>query len=139
MSDKAVTKAELENKLACHFSKMKKLVTDYILYLEKKYDSQDETAADVVSTTRLAFVDLPSAGWQGTGNLYSQVVNIDGVTEFSKVDINISVEQLAIFHEKDIAFVTENEDGVVTVYCIGQRPANDYTVQVSITEVIVDG
>lgn len=134
-----LTKEELELRLACHFSRMKKLVTDYILYLEKKYGSKDETVDDVSSTTRIASIDISSAGWQGTGNLYSQVVTIDGVTEFSKVDINPSVEQLAIFHEKDIAFVTENEDGVVTVYCIGQKPADDYTVQVSITEVNVNG
>ena len=41
----------------------------------------------------------------------------------------------AIFHDKDLAFVTENEDGVVTVYSIGDKPTNDYTIQVSITEV----
>ena len=38
-------------------------------------------------------------------------------------------------YEKDIAFVTENVDGVVTVFCIGQMPANDYVVQASITQV----
>jgi hypothetical protein len=47
------------------------------------------------------------------------------------------VEQLAIFHNKDVAFVTENEDGVVTVYAIGDKPTQDYTIQVSITEVVV--
>ena len=46
-----------------------------------------------------------------------------------------SVEQLVIFYEKDLTFVTENEGGVVTVYAIGQKPTNDYTIQVTITEV----
>ena len=41
------------------------------------------------------------------------------------------------FYEKDITFVTENEGGVVTVYVIGQKPTNDYTIQVTITEVDV--
>ena len=40
------------------------------------------------------------------------------------------------FHDKDIGFVTENENGVVTVYLIGKKPENDYTMQVSITEVL---
>lgn len=75
--------------------------------------------------------------WVGEGNLYSQVVTVYGVTPNSQVDLTPSVEQLAIFHDKDLAFVTENEDGVVTVYAIGQKPTNDYTIQATITEVYV--
>ena len=64
-------------------------------------------------------------------------MTISGVTENSQVDLTPSVEQLVVFYEKDLTFVTENEDGVVTVYAIGQKPTNDYTVQVTITEVNV--
>jgi hypothetical protein len=46
-----------------------------------------------------------------------------------------SAEQLAIFHEKDLAFVTENVDGVVTIYAIGDKPLNDYVIQATLTEV----
>jgi hypothetical protein len=53
------------------------------------------------------------------------------------VDLTPSVEQLTIFHDKDLAFVTENEDGTVTVYAIGQKPENDYTIQATIKEVAV--
>jgi hypothetical protein len=90
-------------------------------------------------SSRISYIDLPSANWKGSGSPYSQVVTIDGVTENSKVDINPSVEQLAIFHTKDIAFVAENEDGVVTVYCIGQKPTSDYQMQITITEVDING
>ena len=83
----------------------------------------------------IASVTLLRDKWNGDDSLYSQVVSIDGVTEYSKVDLNPTVEQLAIFRKKDIAFVTENEDGVVTVYCIGQKPTSDYTMQATITEV----
>lgn len=89
------------------------------------------------SPATIGSVYLPASGWAGSASPYSQVVNIPGVTENSQVDLTPSVEQLAIFHEKDLAFVTENEDGVVTVYAIGQKPENDYTMQVTITEVIV--
>ena len=75
--------------------------------------------------------------WVATGSYYSQVVTVEGATENSQVDLTPSVEQLAIFYQKDLAFVTENEDGVVTVYAIGQKPENDYTIQVTITEVAV--
>ena len=86
---------------------------------------------------RIANVDLLSANWVGTASPYSQVVQIDGITEYSQVDLTPSIEQLIIFYDKDLGFVTENEDGVVTVYAIGQKPENDYTIQVTITEVSV--
>lgn len=93
--------------------------------------------ASEFAPARIGEVTLASAGWIGAASPYSQVVSIDGVTANSQVDLTPSVEQLAIFHEKDLAFVTENEDGVVTVYAIGQKPENDYTIQVTITEVAI--
>lgn len=80
-------------------------------------------------------VTLRSSAWVGAESPYSQVVTINGVTPYSKVDLLPSVEQLAVFHNKDLAFVTENEDGVVTVYAIGDKPTMDYTMQVQIAEV----
>ena len=84
---------------------------------------------------RIGYITLLSDKWKGDGHLYSQIVSVEGATKNSQVDLTPSVEQLAIFYEKDLAFVTENEDGVVTVYAIGQKPQNDYTIQVTITEV----
>lgn len=83
----------------------------------------------------IGYVTLLADKWTESGKIYSQVVEIAGVTKNSQVDLTPSVEQLVIFHDKDLAFVTENVDGVVTVYAIGQKPANDYTIQVTITEV----
>ena len=88
-------------------------------------------------TARVDYVHLSASGWLGEDGFYSQVVDLDGITEYSQVDLKPSAEQLAIFHEKDIGFSTENEDGIVTVYVIGDKPTNDYTMQVSITEVVV--
>ena len=86
---------------------------------------------------RIANVVLLGSGWSGAASPYSQVVTVPGVTARSQVDLTPSVEQLAIFHEKDLAFVAENNGGVVTVYAVGQKPENDYTIQVTITEVSV--
>jgi hypothetical protein len=97
----------------------------------------DENPVHTRPLASIGTVSLPSANWVGSANLYSQVVDIDGVTENSQVDLTPSVEQLVIFYEKDLTFVTENEGGVVTVYAIGQKPENDYTIQVTITEVSV--
>lgn len=86
---------------------------------------------------RIAEVVLLAEAWTGSDKLHSQVVVLDGITKFSQVDLKPSAEQLAVFHEKDIAFSTENDDGVVTVYAIGDKPTRDYTFEVSITEVVV--
>ena len=88
---------------------------------------------------RIAEVTLYASAWQTTTktNLHSQVVTIEGVTENSQVDLTPSAELLATFHQKDLALVTENEDGLVTVYAIGDKPTADYTMQVTIKEVTV--
>lgn len=86
---------------------------------------------------KIGYVSLLADAWEGEGGLYSQVVELDGVTENSQVDLTPSVQQLAVFYNKDLAFVTENYGGVVTVYAIGQKPTNDYIIQVTITEVDV--
>lgn len=95
------------------------------------------TAVTNAIVAKVADVSLPAANWEGSDNLYSQVVSISGVTENSQVNLTPSVEQMAIFYEKDITFVTENDGGVVTVYVIGQKPENDYTIQANIVEVSV--
>lgn len=99
----------------------------------KKY--LDENPVKVGSTATIGVVELLANKWEGSENLYSQRVTIDGVTENSQVDLTPSVEQLVVFYEKDLTFVTENEGGTVTVYAIGQKPTHDYTIQVTITEV----
>ena len=88
------------------------------------------------AAARVAQVKLLASAWVGSGNLYSQVVTIDGVTENSQVNLTPSIQQLSTFYEKDITFSTENAGGVVTVYVIGQKPENDYTIQADIVEVI---
>ena len=86
-------------------------------------------------SARVTDVELLSVNWIGEASPYFQVVDIEGVTPNSQVDLTPSIEQLTIFHDKDLGFVTENEDGVVTVYALGQKPENDYVIQVTITEV----
>ena len=67
-----------------------------------------------------------------------QVANAT-ITPYSKIDLQLSAEQIAIFYEKDLAFVTENDGGKVTVYSIGRVPENDYVIQATISEVLVNG
>ena len=105
---------------------------------DQKQQARANIGALGVAQVRVGEITLNSASWvERSTNLYSQVVSIEGVTEYSQVDLTPSVGQLVVFYEKDLAFVTENEDGVVTVYAIGQKPTNNYTMQVTITEVNV--
>lgn len=87
------------------------------------------------NAVRIGEVELLADAWEGEASPYSQIVELEGITENSQVDLTPSVSDLVIFHEKDLAFVTENNGGTVTVYAIGQKPQNDYTIQVTITEV----
>lgn len=87
----------------------------------------------IVKTTTIT---LLASDWDSdSDNQHSQIVAIADVTPYSKIDLQPTVEQLAIFYEKDITFVTENDNGIITVYCIGQKPMNDYVMQATITEV----
>lgn len=68
---------------------------------------------------------------------HSQIVEVKNVTNKSQVDLTPDVQQLEVFYEKDLTFVTKNLSSVVTVYAVGQKPTNDYTIQVTLTEVDV--
>lgn len=76
---------------------------------------------------------------QASDDRYYQVVTVDNakITPNSKIDLQPSSEQLCIFHEKDLAFVTENDDGVVSIFCVGQVPTNDYKIQATVTEITI--
>ena len=87
-------------------------------------------------------VTLYADKWiQAADNRWYQTVTVDNatITPNSKVDLQPSSDQLSIFYEKDLAFVTENEDGVVFVFCVSQVPKNDYTIQSTVTEVVANG
>lgn len=86
---------------------------------------------------KIGEVVLPASAWEGSDNLYYQVVESEGVTSKSQIDLTPDVQQLMVFYEKDVTFVTRNKDAVVTVFAVGQKPLNDYTVQVTITEMNV--
>ena len=74
--------------------------------------------------------------WVENDGGYSQVIDVDGVTPNSELTISFSESQLKAFHEKDLTFVAGNKNGVVTMYITGQKPQNDYVVQITVREVI---
>ena len=88
----------------------KDLVTnEHLLYVISELQ-KTIASLSAKSVVKYITISLPASAWsKDTDNRYSQVVKIEGVTEYSKIDLQPDAEQLAIFHEKDIAFVTENE------------------------------
>lgn len=68
---------------------------------------------------------------------HSQIVEVKDATNKSQVDLTPDIQQLEVFYEKDLTFLTKNLSRVVTVYAVGQKPLNDYTIQVTLTEVDV--
>lgn len=93
----------------------------------------------VDSSIKISSVTLYADQWVGETSPYSQRVEISGATINSKINLNPTVEQLNVFYNKDISFVVENDNGNITVYCIGQKPTNDYTMQATLMGVLIDG
>ena len=93
---------------------------------------------------RIGEVFLPSRAWQQCPEGFRQMVEVvpiagPGVTAKSQVDLTPSPAQIAVFCEKYLAFVAVNYVGSVVVFAIGQRPMNDYTMQVTLSEVAAEG
>ena len=89
-----------------------------------------------VYSERITDVTLKADGWVGETSPYSQVVTVNTVTPNSKVILDLNEEQAIIFSEKNVTFIVENTNGVVTFKALGDKPKNDYTVQVTIKEVV---
>ena len=91
----------------------------------------------VSSAVRLTEILLPASQWKGGASPYFQTVTLQGISIYSKVDMLPGPAQLEEFRAKELAFTTENDGGVVTVYAIGSRPESDITMQAVITEVTI--
>lgn len=99
---------------------------------------EKEEVVKLANAPKISEVTLSAAAWGGEGEKWhSQVATCKDFTEKCQVDLTPSLEQLEIFYEKDLTFLTQNKGGVVTVYAVGQKPLNDYTIQVTLTEVDV--
>lgn len=88
------------------------------------------------AAVKLTGITLPVSGWKGAVSPYFQVVEVEGVSVNSKVDLQPDPQQLEQFRQMDLAFVAENDGGVVTVYAIGDKPRGDCALQATVTEVI---
>ena len=97
----------------------------------------DTKVSDQINNALPVLTDivLSSLGWTGGPDLWSQIVDVRGITKNSKIDLQPTVAQIVDFKNNGIALMTENINGTITVYAIGSMPSEDYTIQVLITEV----
>ena len=121
-----------------------KVVNNEILLLKNLVDGfateeyvNNALATITITVSKLTTVTLLAANWSGEANPWSQVVTIDGVTPNSKIDLRATALQIVELQDNDIAFIAENDDGVITVYALGSKPETDYVLQAEITEVVV--
>ena len=93
-----------------------------------------------------AYITLLPDAWQPILDDYGEpiakrfyqpvTVNNAIITPNSKVDLQPNPEQLAIFHSKDLTFTAINRGGNVRVCIVGQKPEQEYVLQVTVTEVV---
>jgi len=115
--------------------------TNIKFWIEEVDDLDDDlvlTHKEFLELTKLRVVNitLDKTKWYGSGP-YTQTVSIEGVTPLSKIDFCPTPVQLQDLYNKGMAFIAENKSGTVTIYCIGQRPTTNITLQVNVTEVYI--
>ena len=87
------------------------------------------------SSVRMSTLTVPANTWKGGESPYSQVVSVVGITINSKIDMQLSADQMELLHDQNVSFTIVNEKGVVTIYAIGEKPATNCVFQITLTEV----
>lgn len=97
------------------------------------------------SVIKIRTISLPASGWTGDTSPFAQAVTIDDVTANSKIDLQLTPQQLVWVQDNDFALTTENNNGTITVYAIGdEAPDVNFTedegglglIQVTISETV---
>ena len=94
-------------------------------------------ALDGVPAARITTIFVPSYGWSSSGSVYSQDIDVPGITAKSKIDLLPSPEQMTELLTAGISLTAVNSDGYVTFFALGRAPISDMDMQAMITEVII--
>lgn len=90
----------------------------------------------VGSSGKITQITLPAANWKNAASPFFQSVEVPGISESSKIDIQPNKEQVAKFCIDGTMLHIENNSGVATAYAIGTKPDEDLVLQVTLTEVV---
>jgi hypothetical protein len=78
-----------------------------------------------------------TTGWTGDASPYAQIVTISGMTATKMVDLQPTPEQIhALMENGTSGLQAVNNNGAVTVYAFGEKPAEAMTIQATLTEVL---
>ena len=88
---------------------------------------------------KMTTISAPQANWKGGESPYSMAVGVDVVTVSSKVDVQLSMEQMVLLKDQIITFMAENNGGNVTLYAFGDKPKADIMLQATVTEMAGEG
>jgi hypothetical protein len=69
---------------------------------------------------------------------YSQVVVLDKITKYSRLDLQPDTDMLTEFKTLGVSFVTENQGGTLWVHSVGAKPTTTYIMQATIVETEVE-
>lgn len=89
------------------------------------------------SMPKLTTVTIPVSGWEGSMSPYSQVISVNGVNVNSKLDLLPTSTQISELQSEEISLTASNNNGVVTIFAIGNKPTSSYEMQLLITDVEV--
>lgn len=98
-------------------------------------NTAEEGTGVVPVLPRITTINLPKTSWSGSAEPYSQVVTVNTVTSFTKIDLQPTAQQIVSLQNEEISLMIENNNGVVTCYAVGNKPTVDYTIQVLLQEV----
>lgn len=74
------------------------------------------------------------------GYRYQKITITDvPITPNSKIDLQLTTDELVAFYAKSLAFMVENNNGDLSVVCVGQIPQHDWRFRATVTEVVIDG
>lgn len=103
----------------------------------QKWENVDATALGASRTITIA---LTASMWitESDGRFY-QNITVNGLTKYSKVDLQPNPEQLTSLRAYGITLTTKNSEGALRVYAVGVKPIESYVLQATVTEVSVNG
>lgn len=106
-------------------------------YKDLKYlMAGDEIVTQVLAQAkpRVVTINLTTDWIKDANDKYGQTITLDGITKYSRLDLQPSADMLAEFKQLNLVFVTENNNGVITVYSVGDMPLKSYEMQATIVE-----
>lgn len=83
----------------------------------------------------LKSISMPYTSWQGEGP-YTQVLDVSDITPNSKIDMQASATTIGNIVEGEFSITIKNDNGTITAYAVGKKPAIDLDLTLSIIEAI---